>query len=122
MANPFCHLELSSTDVAKAKTFYSSFLDWKLSDMDMGNGMTYTTFKATDDSPGGGMMQQPHPGAPSAWLPYVLVDDVKAAAAKAKSLGANVVVESQEVPNMGWFSIITDPTGAHLGLWQTMEK
>ena len=122
MANPFCHLELASTDIAKAKTFYSSFFDWKLSDMDMGGGMTYTTFKPTDDSPGGGMMQQQHPGAPSAWLPYVLVDDVKAAAAKAKSLGGNVVVETQEVPNMGWFSIVTDPTGAHLGLWQTMKK
>ena len=122
MANPFCHLELASTDAAKAKTFYSSLFDWKLSDMEMGNGMTYTTFKPTGDSPGGGMMQHPQPGAPSAWLPYVLVDDVKAAAAKAKTLGANVVVETQEVPEMGWFSIITDPTGAHLGLWQTMKK
>ncbi len=45
MANPFCHLELASTDIAKAKTFYSSFFDWKLADMDMGGGMTYTTFK-----------------------------------------------------------------------------
>jgi predicted enzyme related to lactoylglutathione lyase len=122
MANPFCHLELGSTDIAKAKTFYSSFFDWKLSDMDMGNGMIYTTFKPTDDSPGGGMMQQPMPGAPSAWLPYVLVDDVNAAAAKAKTLGAKVIVDTQEVPNMGWFSIITDPAGAPLGLWQTMKK
>ena len=122
MANPFCHVELASTDAAKAKTFYSSFFDWKLSDMDMGGGMTYTTFKPTDDSAGGGMMQQPQPGAPSAWLPYVLVDDVKAAAAKAKSLGGNVVVETQEVPNMGWFSIIIDPTGAALGLWQSKQK
>ena len=122
MSNPFVHLELASTDIAKAKTFYSSFFDWKLTDMEMGPGMTYTTFKPTDDSPGGGMMAQHHPGAPSAWLPYVLVDDVKAAAAKAKSLGANVVVETQEVPNMGWFSIIIDPTGAALGLWQTMKK
>jgi predicted enzyme related to lactoylglutathione lyase len=24
-----------------------------------------------------------------------------------------------EVPDMGWFSIITDPTGAMVGLWQT---
>jgi predicted enzyme related to lactoylglutathione lyase len=122
MANPFCHLELASTDIAKAKAFYSSLFDWKLSDMEMGNGMTYTTFKPADDSPGGGMMAQPNPGAPSAWLPYVLVDDVKAAAAKAKTLGANVVMESQEVPNMGWFSIIIDPAGAALGLWQTMKE
>jgi uncharacterized protein len=122
MANPFCHLELASTDAAKAKTFYSSFFDWKLTDMEMGPGMTYTTFKPTDDSPGGGMMQHPIPGAPSAWLPYVLVDDVKASTAKAQSLGAQVAKDTQEVPNMGWFSIIVDPTGAPLGLWQTMKK
>jgi predicted enzyme related to lactoylglutathione lyase len=124
MANPFCHLELSSTDAAKAKTFYSSFFDWKLNDMDMGGGMTYTTFKPADsnDSPGGGMMQHPVPGAPSSWLPYVLVDDINAANAKAKSLGAKIMKDTQEVPNMGWFSIIIDPTGAALGLWQTMKK
>ena len=124
MANPFCHLELGSTDIAKAKTFYSSFFDWKLNDMDMGGGMTYTTFKPGGDnldSPGGGMMQHPVPGAPSAWLPYVLVDDVNAANAKAKSLGAKIMKDTQEVPNMGWFSIIIDPTGAALGLWQTKK-
>ena len=121
MANPFCHLELASTDAAKAKTFYSSFFDWKLTDMDMGGGMTYTTFKPTDDSPGGGMMQHPVPGAPSSWLPYVLVDDINAANAKAKSLGAKIMKDTQEVPNMGWFSIIIDPTGAALGLWQAKK-
>ena len=51
-------------------------------------------------------------------MAYVLVDDVKAATSKAKSLGANVMKDVNEVPNMGWFSIITDPTGAMLGLWQ----
>ena len=91
MANPFCHTELASTDIAKSKNFYSSLFDWKLSDMDMGGGMTYTTFKPTGDSPGGGMMQQPVPGAPSAWLPYVLVDDVNAANKKVISLGGKVV-------------------------------
>ena len=121
MANPFCHVELASTDVSKAKTFYSTLFSWKLSDTDMGGGMIYTTFKA-EGGPGGGMMQHPVPGAPSAWLPYVLVDDVAAATAKAKSLGAQVMRDKTEVPHMGWFSIITDPTGAHLGLWQTAQK
>ena len=124
MAHPFCHLELASTDAAKSKAFYSSFFDWKLNDMDMGGGMTYTTFKPnadSPDSPGGGMMQHPVPGAPSSWLPYVLVDDVNAANAKAKSLGAKIMKDTQEVPNMGWFSIIIDPTGAALGLWQTKK-
>jgi uncharacterized protein len=119
MANPFCHLELASTDVAKAKTFYSDLFNWKISDTDMGGGMIYSTFKPSDDSPGGGMVQHPAPGAPSSWLPYVLVDDIHAATQKAAGLGAQVMKEAQEVPNMGWFSIIIDPTGAALGLWQT---
>jgi hypothetical protein len=118
MANPFCHLELDTTDPTKAKAFYSALFDWKISDNDMGGGMVYSTFKPTDDSPGGGMMQHPVPGAPSAWLAYVLVDDVTAANKKAVSLGAKIAVDKQEVPNMGWFSVIIDPTGAHLGLWQ----
>jgi len=29
------------------------------------------------------------------------------------------VKNSIEVPDMGWLSIIADPTGAALGLWQT---
>ena len=52
MANPFCHVELASTDIAKAKTFYSTLFDWKISDSDMGGGMIYSTFRPTDDSPG----------------------------------------------------------------------
>ncbi|MEI9980654.1 MAG: VOC family protein [Edaphobacter sp.] len=121
MDNSFCHVELASTDVAKAKTFYSTLFSWKLTDTDMGGGMIYTTFKP-EGGPGGGMMQHPAPGAPSAWLPYVLVDDVAAATQKAQSLGAKIIRDKTEVPQMGWFSIITDPTGAHLGLWQTMQK
>ena len=119
MANPFCHLELDTTDPTKAKAFYSALFDWKITDNDMGGGMVYSTFKPTDDSPGGGMMQHPMPGAPSTWLAYVLVDDVAAATKKAVSLGAKTAVDKQEVPNMGWFSVIIDPTGASLGLWET---
>lgn len=64
-------------------------------------------------------MKQMAPGAPSSWLAYVIVDDINASAALAKSLGAQVVTDVTEIPGMGWFSIIVDPTGAALGLWKT---
>ena len=67
-------------------------------------------------------MKHPVPGAPSAWLAYALVDDVRAATAKAQSLGAKVMRDVTEVPNAGSFSIIIDPTGAALGLWQPKAK
>jgi predicted enzyme related to lactoylglutathione lyase len=121
MANPFVHVELATNDIDKAKSFYRSLFDWKLSDMDMGGGMSYTMIDVGDGT-GGGMMKHPMPGAPSAWLAYVNVDDIKAATATAASLGATVFREVTEVPNAGSFSIITDPTGAMLGLWQPLQK
>jgi len=63
-------------------------------------------------------MKQLIPGASSAWLPYVLVTDISAATKKAKALGATVMKDVDEVTDMGWLSIIVDPTGAMLGLWQ----
>jgi len=116
MANPFVHVELSTTDIAKAKAFYGKLFDWKLEDVSMGD-FTYTMVKVGDGT-GGGLLKQPIPGAPSAWLAYVQVDDLKAATSKAKSLGAKVMKEEVEVMGAGKFSIIVDPTGAALGLWE----
>lgn len=116
MANPFVHVELNTTDLGAAKTFYAGLFDWKMQEMSMPGG-SYTIIDVGEGT-GGGMLEQPVPGAPSAWMPYVLVDDIAAATQKAKSLGGSVVKDVTEVPDMGWLSIITDPTGAMLGLWK----
>src|ERR1700758_2256679 len=116
MPNPFVHVELDTTDLEKAKAFYSKLFDWKLEPCPMAEG-EYTMIQVGEGT-GGGMMKHPMPGAPSMWLPYVLVDDIVAATAKAKSLGATVVQDVKEVTGAGSLSIITDPTGAMLGLWQ----
>jgi predicted enzyme related to lactoylglutathione lyase len=121
MTNPFVHVELNTQDVAKAKSFYQSLFDWSLNDVDMGGGMTYTLVNVGEGT-GGGMMKHPMPDAPSMWLPYVLVDDIAAATAKAKSLGATIVKDVMEVMGEGSLSIIIDPTGAALGLWQQKAK
>ena len=121
MANPFVHVELNTTDLAKAKSFYGKLFDWKFEDMPMGPGETYTMITVGEGT-GGGMLKHPVPGAPSAWLAYVLVDDIRAATDKARSLGAKVMKEPTEVPNAGWFSVIVDPTGAALALWKPSRK
>jgi uncharacterized protein len=117
MANPFVHVELATADLDRAKSFYQSLFDWKLNEMEMGGGMSYTLIDVGGGT-GGGMMQQPMPGAPSAWLAYVGVDDIRAATDKAKSLGATIFRDVTEIPNVGSFSIIVDPTGAMLALFQ----
>jgi uncharacterized protein len=121
MGNPFVHVELTTSDTGKAKAFYGELFDWKLDDVEMGPGFTYTMI-GVGEGTGGGLMKTPAPGVPTAWLPYVLVDDVSAATTKAKSLGAIVVKDVTEVPNAGSFSVILDPTGAAIGLWQPKAK
>jgi predicted enzyme related to lactoylglutathione lyase len=118
MANPFVHVELNTTDPEKAKAFYGKLFRWEMEDVPMGPGLTYTMIQPGEGT-GGGLMKHPMPGAPSMWLAYVVVDDVNASTDKARSLGANVIKEKTEVPGMGWFSIIMDPTGAALGLWES---
>jgi len=113
MPNPFCHVELNTTDLKKAKEFYGKLFDWKLEDIPG----DYTMI-GVGEGTGGGMMKNPIPGAPSFWLSYVLVDDIESATKKAKSLGAQVMKDVTPVSDFGWLSIITDPTGATLGLWK----
>ncbi len=122
MPNPFVHVELNTTDLAKAKAFYGKLFDWTLEDVPMGPGETYTLIKVGEGT-GGGMMKHPVAGAPSAWLAYVAVDDIGAATRKARSLGAEVAMDVTEIPDVGWFSVIVDPTGAALALFKPkMER
>ena len=114
MANPFVHVELMTTDVAKAKEFYGGLFDWKLEDIP---GMDYTMINVGEGT-GGGMMKTVQPDSPSYWLAYVAVKDAAIATEKARSLGATICKEVTEITGVGGFSVITDPTGATLALWQ----
>jgi len=120
MSNAFVHVELNTTDVDKSKSFYGKLFDWKLEDMPMGDA-TYTMIKVGTGT-GGGMMKHPIPGAPSAWLAYVQVDDIEAATKKARSLGATIMKDVTEVMGAGWLTILIDPTGAVLGLWKPKAR
>ena len=118
MANPFVHVELNTPDPEMAKAFYSKLFQWQLEEMPnsaVSDG-TYTMIKVGTGI-GGGIMKQV-PGGPAGWLAYVAVDDIHAATQKAKSLGGKIMKDVTEVPGMGWFSFIQDPTGSILGLWK----
>jgi len=114
MGNPFVHIELLSKDVEKSKKFYAKMFDWKLENIP---DMDYTIINVGEGT-GGGMMKNPVPGNPDNWLPYIMVDNVTESTKKAQSLGATIAKDVTEVKDMGWFSMIIDPTGAAFGLWQ----
>jgi predicted enzyme related to lactoylglutathione lyase len=93
MPNPFAHIELTTDDLAKAEKFYRSVFAWKLRPM---KGMNYTMIEV-GEGVGGGMQSKPMPEAPTGWMPYVGVDDVKKTMAKAVQAGASAMLEYQEI-------------------------
>jgi predicted enzyme related to lactoylglutathione lyase len=119
MANPFVHLELATPNLAKAKSFYGDMFGWSFDDQTMGPDMIYSLFKP-DSGPAGGMYTMP--GAPPAWLAYIGVDDIDEATEKAKSLGATIVRDVTEIPHVGWMTIMTDPGGATIAIFEAMPR
>jgi predicted enzyme related to lactoylglutathione lyase len=117
MANPFVHVELHTGDLKRAKEFYGKLFDWTLQDAPMPGGGSYTLIQVGSGT-GGGMTTSQAPGTPPHWLSYVGVDDVRASTKKARELGAKVIQDVMEVGEYGIMSVITDPTGATLALWQ----
>jgi predicted enzyme related to lactoylglutathione lyase len=115
MSQPFCHLELNTPNLEAAKSFYGTMFGWTFDDIHMGPGMIYSLFKP-EVGPGGGIWS--FPDMPTAWLAYIAVDEIHEATKKATDLGAKVVVPPQEVPGKGWFTVLTDPTGASVAIWQ----
>ena len=120
MANPFVHVELHTKDLPKARQFYQSLFGWQLQDVPMpgGNG-TYTMIDVGEGVRGGMMTDA---DAPPSWLAYVGVDDVRAKTAQAKSLGATVLQDVMQVGEYGTMSVIRDPSGATIALWQSTER
>ena len=114
MPNPFAHVELNTGDLTRAKKFYQAVFAWTLRDMP---GMNYTMIEVGKGA-GGGMQKKPMAEMPTAWLPYVEVDDVKKTLAAAKKAGAQIALDHMSIGDMGAIGVFVDPTGASLGVWE----
>ena len=111
----FCWNELITSDTGKAGEFYSKLLGWSQAPFD--GPMPYTMFKTGEKSEGGMMGKTPEMGdIPSHWMSYITVDDVDASAKQAEELGGKIVCPPMDIPSIGRFTIIADPTGATVGL------
>lgn len=91
MPNAFVHVELNTDDLKGARAFYAKLFKWKIAPYPQ--MPSYLGVDAGKNATGGGMQKKPMPEAPTAWLPYVEVDDVKKTIAKARKLGAEIVVD-----------------------------
>ncbi len=112
----FAWTELRTPDSVAARQFYCPLLGWTFVEQPMERGMTYTVFQV-DGKPAAGMMKMAGPefqGVPPHWGSFLSVADCDSAAARVAALGGKILVPPSDVPGIGRFSAIQDPTGASL--------
>jgi predicted enzyme related to lactoylglutathione lyase len=105
--------ELVTTDPAAAIDFYDKLFGWEpKGEFDMGDKGVYRMY-GRDRFTYGGVMKKPDDmNWPSHWLHYVTVDSADAAADRAVSAGATVMLPPTDVPGGGRIAVLTDPQGA----------
>ena len=120
----FCWNELSTTDDEAAIKFYTDLLGWEVKagtatacEGSEAPPMVYNEIVVAGQHVGGIYKMGPEFGsAPSHWMPYVAVDDVDAKAARVTELGGSVCVPPTDIPRVGRFCVVNDPTGATISL------
>ena len=75
-------------------------------------------FRASGKLHAGALQLPPSATATASWLPYVAVAEITAAERRAQSLGAAILRGATELPGLGAFCVLQDPTGAELALWE----
>ena len=117
----FCWTELMTRDVAAAKAFYGELIGWQMRDQEIA-GCPYTVcLLPGSQQQVGGIMPMAGPqfeNVPPHWMPYIAVTNVSDKAAQCTKLGGKVRVPPTDIPNVGRFCVIEDPTGAVISLFQ----
>jgi predicted enzyme related to lactoylglutathione lyase len=119
----WCWNELHTSDPRKALGFYEEVLGFSHRSMDMGPSGTYHILSKGGVDRGGVTSHLPAWAAPH-WLPYVAVDDADATIARARKGGATIPFGPEDIPGIGRFGVLEDPTGAVLAIIRPlpMEK
>jgi uncharacterized protein len=121
----FAWVDLATTDVAAAKSFYTGVFGWETEDSDAGGGAVYTTCRLDGDAVCGlfGMTEDMRAaGAPPSWTSYVSVTDADAAAARAAELGGGQLDDAFDVLDIGRMALLRDAQGAVFAVWQPRTR
>ena len=119
MDNRIFWLEIASNDIPSSAKFYQDLLGWPMvrdEEMDY----TMTAFERGETGVGLAPVSEEQGVAPGSVLVYVDVPEVDATIARAKELGAPILVDKTEIPTVGWMAVFGDPGGNRIAVMQTM--
>jgi predicted enzyme related to lactoylglutathione lyase len=120
MGTPVIHWEFWSKDAAKVSDFYAKVFGWKIQNQPQ---MNYHVVDTGGGGINGGIMTPDRSGPwPGNMSFYIDVDDLASYRKKITEAGGKIVVEEQEVPGMGSFSLFADPDGRVIGIWKNTTR
>ncbi len=117
-------IDLATTDVAGARTFYADLFGWDYEENPTDQGSSYVMASRGGSAAAGMMVQaqeQQDMGLPPMWNSYVTVDDIEATTAKVEQAGGKVMAPPFDVMDAGIMAVIVDPTGGVISLWQAKD-
>ncbi len=109
----FCWVDLGTPDVPRARAFYGELFGWRFDEVP-GDGYLMCRIDGKDVT--GIHEHSPEEGAD--WNSFVSVGDIERATARAADLGATVTLPPAEMDGIARASVIRDPAGAEVCLWQ----
>ena len=116
----FCWVELATTDLEDARRFYTSLFDWTTRDAPIPGGVYVMCQLRGHEA--AALYRMPEDdqarGVPPHWFPYIAVANVDDTTARVTGLEGQVHANPFDVAEHGRMSVIQDPTGGFVGLWE----
>ena len=118
-------IDLGASDQSAAKTFYASIFGWTYEDNPMGDSGEVYSMAIKDGSYAAAIYTQASEeaamGIPPNWKTYLSVDDVEGTTSRVSELGGTVLMGPFDVFDAGRMSMITDPSGGLISIWQAKQ-
>ena len=112
-----CWVDIFTTESEKTRAFYGELFGWEAEEPNPEFG-GYFNFTKNDRLVAGGMHNDGSSGAPDLWTVYLTVENAEATVAAAPEHGGTVHFPASPVGDLGSMSVLGDPGGARVGIWQ----
>lgn len=115
--------ELNTWEPESALTFYARALGWQFEAQPLPDGGSYWIAHKDGRAVGGvfALSDPDHSGVPSHWMTYMSVTDIDAAVFETVAAGGDITRPAVAVPGVGRLAMVTDSTGALIGLMEADE-
>jgi hypothetical protein len=115
-----CWVDLATSDTDRSRAFYGELFGWSADEPNPEFG-GYFNFAKDGALVAGCMASEVGVGPGNVWSVYLTTDDARKTVDTAAANGGQVIVPAMDVGDLGTMAVVSDPTGAVIGMWQPAQ-